>query len=330
MTETISGAKDLLRVYIDADIPTYVHGAPGVGKSDLFRQLAEERGIGFIDVRLGTMDLVDLLGLPNIVNNETNWARPVFWPQKKRDGEKGILLLDEMSDCPRAMQSAAYQLVLNRRIASHELPGGWYPCAAGNRRSDKAAAQALSTALANRFAHIDVEPDVDAFIAWANTNEISPYVAGFIRFRPQLLHNMEGTDLRAFPSPRSWAKASKVCEAEPKLRMRLMQGLVGAGAAAEFEGYMKTLDMPDLQEVLGNPKGCRIPKQPSGKYAMSAMLARYATKPNLDKVYTYIKRPEFGADFQICCMLDATKRDPNLTETKAYIQFANDNQHLHL
>lgn len=330
MSETISSAKELAKVYMGNNIPCYFHGAPGVGKSQAWKQIADEAKIGFIDLRLAMMDPCDLLGLPTVINGKTTWARPAYWPDEKIDGDRGILLLDELSDCSRAMQSASYQLILNRRVGPHILPKGWYPCAAGNRRTDKAAAQAVSTALANRFAHVDIEPNADAFIAWCNTNDIHYLIPGYIHWRPAHLHSMEGADLRAFPSPRSWEAAAKVVTAPANQRFRLMRGLIGDGVAGEFEVYMKTMDLPEFEDILKDPKKCRIPAEPSTKYALASMVSRYMTRGNIDKILQYIGRADFGRDFEICCVLDASKRDTSICESAGFVSFCNKNSDLHL
>jgi hypothetical protein len=128
--------------------------------------------------------------------------------------------------------------------------------------------------------------------------------------------------LKAFPTPRSWVSAAEYCEEPADVRGRLIAGCVGPGAAGEFEAFMRTMDLPDLQEILADPKKCRIPPEPAHKYALSSMLARYAERHTLDRIMAYIKRAEFGRDFEICTVLDATKRDRMLTETKAFIEFA--------
>lgn len=337
MSETIETAKDLCRIYMEKDIPVYIHGKPGIGKSDLAKQLADDLAkalagkekVGFIDVRLGMMDLVDLIGLPTVINGETTWARPSIWPQEGRDGKRGIILFDELSDCPKSMQSATYQIILNRRIGPHILPPGWYPIAAGNRREDKAAAQALSSALTNRFAHIMVEPDLDAFFRWANLNDISPMVIGFLKWRPGLLHKMDG-DLTAYPTPRSWARVSLVSDTPKAQRLRLVSGLVGEGAAIEFEGYMDAINLPTLEDVVKHPTKTPIPAEPSHKYAMAAMLAQGADMKNISNIYKYIKRPEFGAEFSVCCMKDAATRDTSITATETFAAFINENNTLRM
>jgi hypothetical protein len=159
---------------------------------------------------------------------------------------------------------------------------------------------------------------------------VDPLIPGFIHFRPALLHSMEGADLRAFPTPRAWARVAKCVHADVTMRYRLVAGLVGDGAAGEFEVYMKGLDLPAFEEILADPKRTPIPKEPSSKYALSSMLARYAKRDNFAKIVTYISRQEFGRDFETVTALDATKRDPSLCDTRAWIEWANKHSDLHL
>ncbi len=328
MSENIKTTKELARYYRSQDIPLWVHGSPGIGKSQAIRQLTYELRIGFIDVRLGSLMPEDLSGIPvpDMIKRLAIWLESEFWPNHERDGEEGIIIFDEISDASRALQSAAYKIILERQ----HLPPGWWPCAAGNRREDRAAAGAISTALANRFAHVEVEADLECTIEYFNAIGVNELITGFLRFRPGLLHSMEGANLLAFPTPRSWEQAGKVCDAPHGLRFKLMRGLVGEGPAGEFEAYAKVSDLPDLDDIVDNPAKTRIPSEPGTKYALSSMLARRAIRSNFDKICTYIKREEFGRDFEICTVLDATKRDDSLCETKAFVEFAKRNSDLQL
>jgi hypothetical protein len=331
-SENIKGAMELMYYYHSKDIPAYLHGPPGVGKSAIPRQMTKKLGIGFKDIRLGSKIPEDISGIPvpDLQQKMAVWLKAEFWPTKERDGDKGIIIFDELSDAPKSLQSCAYQIILDRKINDFELPKGWWPCAAGNRREDRAAAQSLSSALANRFAHIKVSPDPEAFIEWGNANNINPLITGFIRFRPNLLYSMEGADLLSFPTPRAWEQVAKCVEADQSIRFRLVRGLVGDGPAGEFEVYMKGLNLPSIEDIVKDPKRCMIPKEPSSKYALSSMLARFATRANFAAVVTYCSRSEFGRDFETVTALDATKRDSTLCDTKAWIEWANKNNDLHL
>jgi len=331
-TETIETAKDIARIFRSKNIPTYFHSAPGIGKSDIMKQLAAEDESGFIDVRVGTMLPEDLTGIPvpDLEKKLAVWLRAAFWPDVNRDGPKGIIAFDELSDAPRQLQSCIYRVILDRQIGDYKLPDGWWPVAAGNRREDRAAAQSLSSALANRFAHVHIRADAECWGHWANLNGIDPMLIGFIKYRPNLIHSMEGADLLAFPSPRSWASASKVFDAPEGMRFKLVAAIVGEGAALEVETYFKTAELPDLEDILSNPMKADIPDAPAGRYALSALLARSTTKDTFPAIYKYINRDGFGADFSTVVVLDATKRDSTLCDTPTFVTWAKNNKSLHI
>ena len=174
--------------------PLMVWGAPGLGKSSVLRQVAEELGIGFIDVRLAQREPVDVRGLPVPGEDGVKWLVASEWPRDPNS--RGIILFDELTAADRSLQVAAYEFILDRRLGElYSVPDGWYICAAGNRAQDRAVATTMSSALANRFLHVEIEEDVESWIAWATAHEVHPSVTGFIRYRPRCLFNQEGENL---------------------------------------------------------------------------------------------------------------------------------------
>jgi hypothetical protein len=331
-TQTIEEAKELAKLYMEQDIPTYFHGAPGCAKSDGMCQVAEETDRGFLDIRVGTMLPEDLTGIPvpDLEKRLAVWLLADIWPIVERDGKRGIIMFDELSDAPRNLQSCIYKVVLDRKIGKEPLPEEWIPCAAGNRREDRAAAQSLSTALANRFGHIHVRPDYKCWKKWAFSHGIDEMLIGFLGFKEDLLHSMEGADLLAFPSPRSWAKASRVMNARPELRFRALCGLVGEGAAIEVQNFLNLVKLPDLADIIRDPMKTEIPDEPASRYALTSMLARNLDEQNFPKVFKYIMRDDFGADFATVVVLDATTRAPALCETNTFLEWARKNKSLRL
>lgn len=322
-------AERALAAYLAADIPVFIWGAPGIGKSDLVASVAAKRNGGLIDVRAILLDPVDLRGLPAVLDGRSVWAQPDFLPRAERDGAEGILFLDELNAAPASVQAACFQLVLNRRLGEYAMPKGWRIVAAGNRQSDRASAQRMPSALANRFAHIDADADVTAWTQWAISTNLAAVVLAFIRFRPELLHKMDGSDLRAFPTPRAWSNVAKIADAPDDIRLPLVAGLVGEGAAAEFEGFIRIWrTLPPIADLIANPDGAAVPSDPATLYAVSSALARAATPKNFGNVCRYAKRlpPEFG----VVLAVDAVKRTPALQETAAFVQWSADNQHVTL
>lgn len=320
---------------VAANQPVMIHGSPGVGKSDVVRQVARENDMEMIDLRLSQLDPVDLRGVPSVdtKKKQTSWNVPDFLP---RDG-KGILFLDEINSAAQATQAAAYQLVLDRKLGDYELPKGWAIVAAGNRSTDRAIVNQMSTALKNRFTHLNYEVNNDDWCEWALKNNVAVEVLGFIRFRPMHLNEFEQRndsreerervqrlkDAQAFATPRSWEFMSRVVQQKPnpEIEYELYSGIVGEGCAAEFMGYLKYYrDLPNLDALLMNPGKAKVPEEPATLYALATGLATKATTDNIERVVQYALR--LPAEFQVLLMKDAIVRDNSLTNTKAFNEWA--------
>jgi hypothetical protein len=316
-----------------------LHGSPGVGKSQVVKQVATKLGIEMIDLRLSQLDPVDLRGVPSVTKNKTVWNVPSFLPTSG----KGILFLDEINSAAQATQAAAYQLVLDRKLGDYELPDGWSMVAAGNRTTDRAIVNQMSTALKNRFTHINYEVNNEDWCDWALTNDIAIEVLGFVRFRPMLLNEFEQRndskeerervqrlkDAQAFATPRSWEFMSKVVKEQPAndIEYELYSGIVGEGCAAEFMGYLKYYrNLPNLDALLMNPDKAKVPDEPAVLYALSTGLAAKATPDNMERVVKYALR--MPPEFQVLLVKDAVMRDSALTNTKSFNEWASKNSNI--
>ena len=259
--------------------PLMVWGAPGLGKSSILRDTAAELGIGFIDVRLAQREPVDIRGLPVPGPDGVKWLVASEWPRDP--ASRGIILFDEITAADRSLQVAAYEFILDRRLGElYRVPDGWYICAAGNRTEDRAVAATMSSALANRFLHVELQEDAESWIAWARTHDIHPSVTGFIRYRPELLFRQEGENLeRGWPTPRAWERVSRMLGVFGKeggrLVPKVVHGLVGPRAGVEFMAFHKldeTFD--DVLAMMTDPaRPVRIPDRADRKYALCAAAA---------------------------------------------------------
>lgn len=259
--------------------PMMIWGAPGLGKSTIIRDIAKEFGIGFIDVRLAQREPVDVRGLPVPDHKRkcVDWMVSGEWP---REG-KGILLFDELTAADRSLQVAAYELILDRRLGDlYKVPDGWYICAAGNRVDDSAVATTMSSALANRFMHMELAEDVESWIKWANTHGIHPSVTGFLRFRPECLFRQEKENLeRGWPTPRAWERVSvmlglsHLADKEPLLR-KIVYGIVGNRAGIEFMEFHNLNDsFADTLKMMTDPSvKVVIPTKIDRKYALCSAM----------------------------------------------------------
>lgn len=262
--------------------PVMLWGAPGVGKSQMVAQIAENHGVPLIDIRLSQMEPSDLRGIPFRVDEFVEWAVPSMLPNLKRHGKSGILFLDEITSAPPSVSAAAYQLILDRKLGEYEVPEGWAIIAAGNRQGDRGVTYSMPAPLANRFSHYEVEINLDDWVAWAYANGIDERIIAFLRFRQDLLFEFDAAQNPvAFPSPRSWEFAHRALQKfdEPtNLLLGALQACVGKAAGIEVKAFVDSLDqMPDLDAIV---KGEEVatPKEIDLQYAVATALVGRAIR----------------------------------------------------
>ncbi len=310
-----------LRKLVQIQQPVFVWGAPGVGKSQVVAQVAQEEGLRLIDVRAVLLDPVDLRGLPRIDDDgRACWCPPEFLP---REG-CGILFLDELNAAPPLVQAACYQLVLDRCLGEYRLPGGWSMVAAGNRETDRAVTHRMPSALANRFVHLEFSVDVDEWLTWAQNCGVSQAVIAFIRFRPSLLHAFDPQkDDKAFATPRSWEFVSRVMN---HLRggfpdLELIAGIVGEGTASEFCGFLRIYrNLPDPDTLLDDPETADVPQDPAMLYAICELLSEKTDMQNWPRIMTYARR--LPPEFSVLLVRDAARVNSAIVETPAFNEWA--------
>jgi MoxR-like ATPase len=297
--------------------PVFAHGAPGIGKSSAFAEAARRLGVGFRDLSLVQHEPTDLRGLPVPDGGLTTWLPSTELPW---DSEvPSILLLDELTSAERSVQAAAYQLVLDRRVGDKPISSRCLICAAGNRGEDRAITYTLSSALANRFLHVELVANVEQWIPWARTAGLPPEVIGFLRFRPERFFSMEGNLERGWPSPRTWEHAGRLLlrgdELSQAARELMLEGLLGGATAAEFAAFRSHLaDLPDAVEMLQGRAALRVPRRADQRYALCAAMAWHLWRAPDElevRVENFLRFGlKLGSDFATLAMVDATRGVP--------------------
>lgn len=301
----------------------FIWGDPGIGKSDIMRAVAAGLKLELVDARLSIYDPTDLKGFPVVKGTGKTQAMHFVPPAILPTKGKGILFLDELPAAPPAVQAAAYQLILDKKLGEYELPPGWTIVAAGNHARNGGVHYSLAPALANRFVHIEMECSAEEWDAWAAQNGITDITRAFIRFRPALIHDMEARKTgMAFPSPRSWAFADDIAKLNlgTAEELELLKGTVSEGAAVEYLAFMKTArELPSASEILISPDTAPVPTSPAAKHAVVVMLERKAESKNFKQCMTYVQR--LDVEYQTAFMHGITKHKRELCSAKEYVDW---------
>ncbi len=280
-------SQEFASVASGAHTPAMIWGPPGVGKSQIVAQVARAAAVPMIDIRLSQLEPSDLRGIPFRSGEHVVWAVPAMLPDAARQGERGILFLDEINAAPPTVSAAAYQLVLDRRLGEYQVPAGWAIFAAGNRQGDRGVTFTMPAPLANRFSHYELDVNLDDWVAWAYHNAVDQRLIAFLRFRPELLFSYDpGSDPVAFPTPRSWEfvhRCLRKFSVDDPLLGEAVQACVGAAAAAELLAFLACLErLPDIDAIVRG-ENVAVPQEIDLQYAVaSALVARAVAAPAAD------------------------------------------------
>lgn len=269
----VGQAKQAVKDIVEhTKISVAIWGPPGCGKSDIVRQVCDELGYAFHDIRCAHFDPIELKGVPvcrkdsNDDREVTKWLIPDFWPTSG----PAVIFLDEFTNSPPAVQNVMLQLTLDRRLHDYVVPDDVKIILAGNKAEHGAFVSNLSLPAANRMLHYSVEPmwaDVRKY--WKSLEgtdeEIRTEIISFLDLKTELLFDMElakkSQDDLAFPTPRSWHMLSKILRGVGKSRALSQNEVenfaiatVGKGAGVEFAGFLETFHRINCEEIFEEGK----------------------------------------------------------------------------
>ncbi len=290
-TVSPNSAKRAIQKAFKKQRPIFLWGPPGIGKSDIVHQIGKDMDAHVIDVRLSLWEPTDIKGIPyyNAEKNTMVWAAPSELPSEEFASKfpNVVLFLDEMNSAAPAVQAAAYQLILNRRVGQYHLPDNVLIVAAGNREADKGVTYRMPAPLANRFVHLEMRVDFDDWAQWATDNRLHKDVVGYCTFAKKDLYDFDPKSAsRSFATPRSWSFVSELLEdddTDNDTLMDLVAGAIGEGLAVKFMAHRKIASkMPKPEDILSGKVKKMDSKEISAMYSLTVSLC-YELKDANDK-----------------------------------------------
>jgi len=194
---------------LPANISVMVRAPHGVGKSQLFKQIAASVNLDLIDRRLSQMTEGDLLGLPELSDGVTRFCPP-DWFMSACKGPKALLLDEYNRATPEVLQTAM-QITLDRELNGWKLHPETRIYAAINASAEYIVNE-LDPAQADRFWTVDLEATVEDWLTWASElvngkTRIDSVIIDFIRQNPgHLRHSAQIEPGKVYPSQRSWER----------------------------------------------------------------------------------------------------------------------------
>lgn len=323
-------------------VPMFV-GDPGLGKTAIPRQIAAELELPFFQTIVAQYDAGEMAGFP--MRGERKFPitqdgkkvgektvermvrlRPSYLPDiDDPEQQVGIYNLDELPQAFLANQNICSQLVNEWRIGEHQISRGITICATGNKPDNKAGTTVMPNHLKDRLMMIEIEHNLDDWLAFAAARGIDPRVRTFVRQNPKLLHQFDpkAAGVEGWPTPRSWEKTSTILALNlPKhIRMQSVSAQIGSGAAKTFEQWLRVEDrMPKIEDIIAHPETAPTfeNKDADVLYLLLSNLAEIANEKNIDAILKYVTRIQ-AKEFMFMWYKEALLRHENMMKNNKVV-----------
>ncbi len=299
--------------------PVMIWGQPGIGKSDIVKELAAKlqektnKVVLIHDVRLSLYTPIDLIGIPCPDEHKeyTVYLRPEMFKMDDSPNVINILFFDEITNATPSTAASCYQIILDRKIATHQLPDNCYVLCAGNRTIDRSGVYKMLKPLANRMSHVELVTSLNDWKKWAyRQKDFDSRVIAFLNYRPNLLCVYDpSSDYVAFPTPRSWESVARRSYNRNIFEIvNLIASDIGTSAANEFLSFSRLYDQLPVLKDIENGKYSTIPSEPDVMYALCGAIVNRISdidKQDIQKVENLLEYlMKFPVEYQFIAMSD--------------------------
>ncbi|NCB32471.1 MAG: AAA family ATPase, partial [Erysipelotrichia bacterium] len=210
------------RIPLQEQRPIFMVGAPGIGKTAIMAQIAEELDISLISYSMTHHTRQSALGLPYIAHKTYQGKKfevseytlseilaSVYENMEVSGKQEGILFLDEINCVSETLGPSMLQFLQYKTFGNHSLPQGWAVVTAGNPQEYNRAVHVFDVATMDRLRILEVEPDYQVWKTYADERDIHPAVRSYLDIRSEDFYSMENSaDGREYVTARGWEDLS--------------------------------------------------------------------------------------------------------------------------
>ena len=215
------------RIPVEKQRPILLIGPPGIGKTAIMKQIAEETGMGLVSYTMTHHTRQSAIGLPFITERQfrgqtysvteytmSEIVASIYIYIEETGIEEGILFLDEINCVSETLAPVMLQLLQNKTFGNHPLPEGWMIVAAGNPPEYNRSVRELDMVTLDRVKNMDIETDLKIWQRYAYLHQVHSAIRSYLTIYPEHFYRIENTSRgQFFVTARGWEDLSIVLEA---------------------------------------------------------------------------------------------------------------------
>ena len=261
--------------------PMLLMGPPGIGKTQIMQQIAQECNIGLVAYTITHHTRQSAVGLPFIKEKtfdgqsysvtEYTMSEIIYsiYQYMEESGKKeGILFIDEINCVSETLAPTMLQFLQCKTFGNQAIPEGWIIVAAGNPPEYNRSVHDFDFVTLDRVRKIDIEADLDVFKGYARARHLHPFILSYLELRPQNFYRTENdVDGIQFVTARGWEDLSSLIYTYEELSIKvdedvihqfIQHGDIAKDVATYYDLYQKYRDDYDISRILTGQAGADI------------------------------------------------------------------------
>ena len=220
--------------------PIFLMGPPGIGKTAIMEQIAQELGVGLVSYSMTHHTRQSAIGLPFIAKKNyggkeysvseytmSEIIASVYDLMEETGVKEGILFLDEINCVSETLAPAMLQFLQFKVFGRHRVPDGWIVVTAGNPPEYNNSVREFDIVTWDRLKRIDIEPDYKAWKEYAAETMVHGAIRSYLDIKESDFYRVESTvDGKTFVTARGWSDLSDMLRLYEKNGLKVDAELV--------------------------------------------------------------------------------------------------------
>ena len=220
--------------------PILLMGPPGIGKTAIMEQVAEENQVGLVSYTITHHTRQSAIGLPRIIEKNYGGKQmsvteytmseiiaSVYDCMERTGKKEGILFIDEINCASETLAPTMLQFLQNKTFGSHKVPEGWMIVAAGNPPEYNKSVREFDIVTLDRVRKMDIEANLDIWMEYAWKRQIHGAILSYLNIKKEDFYRVENTvDGKFFVTARGWEDLSTLLKSYEHLGIPVSDHLV--------------------------------------------------------------------------------------------------------